>query len=167
MTCSTLCALTLFLVLGLQTHFIASARCQQVWCAMRLSAVVLLSFLCPVHCRLSEPRRDQEEIHVFIAPKNENGLGVISRLAKLIRPKFKRVNTIKAIVTRDKLEELQNDPDILYVEEDGWVFEDGEVDLYGLEMVQADSPLIATKNVPATAACNDPNSFKIGVSENR
>lgn len=129
---------------------------------MNFSVIVIFSLLCSVHCRLYEPRRDDEEIHVFVAPKNSQGLGIISKVANLIRPRFKKIDTIKAIVTRAKFEELQNDPDILYVEEDGWAYEDGEAALYGLEMVQADSPLIP-KDIPATAACNDPNSFKIGV----
>lgn len=130
---------------------------------MKFEAIFFLSLLCSIHGRLSEPRRDEEEIHVFIEPKNEKGLGLISKLASLVRPRFKRLNTVKAVVTRARLEELQNDPDILYVEEDGWAYEDGEAELYGLEMVQADSPLIPTANVASSAACNDPNSFKIGI----
>jgi hypothetical protein len=153
------------MVVLVQTHIFDLLTDTTDSCFMKLAVhiIIFVSLLCSVHSHLRETRRDQEEVHVFIAPKNENGLGVISKAAKLIRPKFKKVDTIKAIVTRAKLEELQNDPDILYVEEDGWVYEDGEADLYGLEMVQADSPLIPT-DIASSAACNDPNSFKIGVS---
>lgn len=68
-----------------------------------------------------------------------------------------------AVVTRSKLQELQDDPDIDYVELDGMAYEldAGYTELYGLEMVQAESPIIPKANI--SSACNDPSSMKIGI----
>jgi hypothetical protein len=122
------------------------------------------------HGHVNEHRQEQqvdEEVHVIIGMKNEHGLKIVSRLAKRIKTRYKRVNAMSAVIPRSAYNALQNNANILYVEEDSIVYPNAEADLYGLDMVEAASPKIPTKNVTSTAACNDPNSFKIGVSAAR
>jgi hypothetical protein len=127
--------------------------------------LVLLGLVRSVNGRLNTNRQEQEEeFHVIIGMKDEYGLGIVSRLSQLMRTRFKRVNAVSAIVTQSQMDALMSDPGILYVEEDGVVYPDGEAVLYGLQMVQAYSSVVPTKNVTSTAACNDPASFKIAVS---
>ena len=116
---------------------------------------------------LEKHRQEQvvvDEVNVIIGFKNDNGLQVISSLAKLIQNRFQRVNAVSAIVSRSVYNLLKDNEHILYVEEDYVVYPYAEANLYGLKMVQAESSAISSNNVTSTAACSDPNSFKIGVS---
>lgn len=133
--------------------------------------LVLFGLVGSTRGRLNERRQEEavsqeEEFHVIIGLKgDDDGLaGIVSSLSKLIRPRFKRANALSAIVTKSELEALLNDSDILYVEEDVIVYPDSESKLYGLDMVQGESTLIPSNSATSSAACNDPNSFKIGVS---
>lgn len=121
----------------------------------------------PDHGRLKKHRQElaiDDEINVIIGFKNDNGLQVISSLAKRIHNKFQRVNAVSAIVSRSVYNLLNENVHILYLEEDSVVYPYAEANLYGLNMVQAESSAIPLNNVSFTAACSDPNSFKIGVS---
>ena len=127
---------------------------------------VLFSLIGSVHGRLNERRQSaEEEFHVIIGMKNEsNGLKIVSKLSRLIRPRFKRINAVSAVVSQWEWDQLKRNPNILYVQEDGMIYPNGEAMLYGLDMVQAASSLIPSNSATSTAACNDPKSFKIGVS---
>ena len=120
--------------------------------------------------RLQPPRgrKNQDELFPVIIGVNDGSDGVLenifSRFSTFVRPRFKRINALSALVSQDELYELQQDPDILYIEDDPMVYPDsGEATLYGLRMVQAFAPIISKQNFTGTAACNDPNSFKIGI----
>ena len=113
-------------------------------------------------------RKDQEELVPVIIGVNDGSDGVLEklfpRLSTLVRQKFKRINAWSAFVSQDELNELKEDPNILYVEEDPMVYPDSdEAPLYGLQMVQAFASTVLKQNYNVTAACNDPKSFKIGI----
>ena len=113
-------------------------------------------------------RLDEEELFPVIIGVNDGSDGVLenifSRFSTFVRPKFKRIHAISALVSRDELDELKQDPNILYIEEDPMVYPDStEASLYGLQMVQAYAPIPSKQNVTMTAACNNPESFKIGI----
>jgi 5S rRNA maturation endonuclease (ribonuclease M5) len=118
--------------------------------------------------RLEEIELELEYYPVIIGVNNDNDgtiiQSMISRLAKVVRRKFKRINAFSAVVTRSELNELKENPNILYIEEDTMVYPNSdEATLYGLQMVQAFAPIISKQNLTSTAACNDPKSFKIGI----
>jgi hypothetical protein len=106
---------------------------------------------------------DDDDVHVIIGMKTDNAYPVVSNKAKRVSPPLKRVSAVAAVVPRSKLQELQDDPDVDYVEVDGMAYEldTGSTELYGLQMIQAESPLISTPNI--SSACNDPSSMKIGI----
>lgn len=112
-------------------------------------------------------RNDEELISVIVGMSSSGRPKLLSRFAELLRPGkvFHRINAMSLDVTWSELETLKSDSDVLYVEEDAFVYPDAEALLYGQEMIQAQSPLLQSRNitVPSTAACNDPGSFKIGV----
>lgn len=108
---------------------------------------------------------DDEEVRVIIGYRNDTIKRdrLISKILSKIQSQFDSADAFAAVMKRSDLLALKNDPDIDYIEEDVMVYPDGETKLYGLDMVQATSLLIPA--VPgATSACNDPSSFKIGVS---
>lgn len=140
----------------------------------------------------------EEEFHVIIGIKEEyRGLGILLRLSRRIRPRFRRANALSAIVKKSELERLMSDPDISYVEEDAMVYPDDnngnnilmkfEAILYGVSMVQggvqesivpitptatdatatSDRSGDSTTMRHAAAACSNPDSFKIGVRSSK
>jgi Peptidase inhibitor I9 len=116
-------------------------------------------------------RRNEEEddrISVIVGMKTDDRARLVSRIAeRIIRPGklFKRISAMSIEVTRSELESLRQDPDVLYVEEDGMVYPDAEAVDYGQTMIQAQSDVFnaAKLIVPSSAACNNPASFKVGV----
>jgi hypothetical protein len=116
-------------------------------------------------------RRNEEEedlISVIVGMKTDNRARLVSRIAaRIVRPGklFKRISAMSIDVTRSELEALQQDPDVLYVEEDGMVYPDAEAIDYGQTMIRAQSDVFnaAKLIVPSSAACNNPESFKVGV----
>ena len=118
--------------------------------------------------RLSRERNIQGDLVPVIIGIDDSSDGVLdkiySRLTTFVRPKFNRINALSALVSRDELYELEQDPNVQYIEDDPMVYPDSsETTLYGLRMVQAFAPIISKKNFTGTAACNNPNSFKIGI----
>ena len=115
-------------------------------------------------------RKNQEEFYPVIIGVHDGSdellENIFSRLSTFVRPKFKRINALSALVSQDELYELRQDPNIMYIEDDPMVYPDsGEATLYGLQMVQAFVPIPSKQNFTgtSTAACNNPNSFKIGI----
>lgn len=143
---------------------------------MKYLSLLVLLFRCtkrPVYARLGdsvhriaqrvEQQYDDDEVHVFIGVKTDTAYPVVLNKAKRVSPPLKRVKAVAAVVSRSKLQELQDDPDVDYVEVDGMAYEldTGSAELYGLKMVQAESSLIPKPNI--SSACNDPDSMKIGI----
>lgn len=124
-----------------------------------------------VNDRISSFRMQLEEkeyvpVIIGFSPDNDGILdNIVSRLSHLVRRRYQRINAISALVTKAEILDLQQSPDVLYVDEDVLVFSDesdeSEPILYGLEMVQAFTPTIPSFNT--SAACSDPNSFKVGI----
>jgi hypothetical protein len=113
-------------------------------------------------------RKSQMELYPVIIGVKDGSDGVLenifSRLSSLVRPKFKRINALSALLSREELDELKQDANVLYIEDDPMVYPDsGEASLYGLQMVQALAPIVSKQNITVTAACNNPSSFKIGI----
>jgi hypothetical protein len=111
-------------------------------------------------------------------------LSVILRFSsKFPHRRFRRINVVSGSVTQAERDRLANHPDVVYIEDDALVYPSyveqqvtststssttptADALLYGISMVQGDSTIIpsVTESTAATsAACNDPNSFKIGV----
>lgn len=78
-----------------------------------------------------------------------------------IYSQFSRLNTLAARIPRSQLLELADDPDVDFVEEDYRLYRNGETVPYGIELSQGLSDVIP-RSFESTA-CNDPNSFKIGI----
>jgi serine protease len=78
-----------------------------------------------------------------------------------INAKFSRLNTLAATIPRSQLMSLADDPDVDFVEGDYRLKMDGETVPYGIEQSQGLSDVIPRSF--ESAACNDPNSFKIGI----
>jgi hypothetical protein len=117
----------------------------------------------PIHGRNTE-----QDFFPVIIGVNDGSDGVLEsmfpRLSSFVRPKFKRINAISALLSREELYALEQDPNIMYIEDDPIVYPDSsEAALYGLRMVQAFAPIISKQNFTGTAACNNPSSFKIGI----
>jgi Peptidase inhibitor I9 len=113
-------------------------------------------------------------------------LSVILRFSsKFPHRRFKRINVVSGHVTQSERDRLANHPDVVYIEDDALVYPSyverqvtstssttpsADALLYGISMVQGDSLIIPSVSESSTAtfaaACNDPNSFKIGVSNN-
>lgn len=78
-----------------------------------------------------------------------------------------RVSAKKGKLTRSEVQDLiDNDPDILYVEEDSYVYPLAEIVPYGIEAIKANNaqyPPQPTSSSSTGAPCSDPNSFKIGI----
>jgi hypothetical protein len=113
-------------------------------------------------------QEEEEYIPVIIgfAPDGDGIRDIIvNRLSQFVKRRFQRFNAISALVKKSQLLDLQQNPDILYIDEDVLVYsdesDDGEPLLYGLEMIQAFNPFIPSFN--SSAACNDLNSFKVGI----
>lgn len=105
-----------------------------------------------------------EEVDVIIGVKNDLGAATVSQRAREFHTnKLKKIGAISAKVNRSELAALYEDPDIEFVERDGIYYPDGEAVLYGLEMVQAMTPLIPKTTSNVSSSCRDPNSFKIGI----
>lgn len=126
-------------------------------------------------------RRLQEPDNIFAQNEVEEVFHVMLRTTRGHVPtplqhhhhirSFQKLQSISTVVTRQELQELQDDPKVLEMEEDVLVFPDFDTEdatLFSMPMIQAESQLFsksaaASTNVPRTAACNDPRSFKIGV----
>ena len=109
--------------------------------------------------------QEEEQLPVIIgfAPGNDELRDNIES-RHVVRKKFQRINALSALISRTELLDLQQNPDVLYVDQDVMVYPDEEDDepiLYGLNMVQAFDPVIPAFNI--SAACSDPNSFKVGI----
>jgi hypothetical protein len=106
-----------------------------------------------------------DDVNVIIGYKNgSTGLGSIASFTKKLNPKFKSISAVPAVVSKARLAELQSDPSVLYVEEDAWVYPNGEAIPFGLDMVQAESTIIPKSVVSGSSnACSSPSSFKIGI----
>jgi hypothetical protein len=84
-----------------------------------------------------------------------------------LRSRYRLSDSISATIKKSQIESMMKDnPNIEYIEIDPIVHPDGETLLYGMDMIQAGSLLSIpnTINNTFTSSCNDPNSFKIGVS---
>lgn len=107
---------------------------------------------------------DEEHVNVLVGVKNDDGETKVSNKAKQFRNKLKkRINVVSAKVKKSELAELRDDPDIDFVELDALYYPDSEAILYGLEMIQALSPVLPKYSDSVSASCNDPDSFKIGI----
>jgi len=105
-----------------------------------------------------------EEVSVIIGVRNGSGFASVSnRTSAFHTTKLKKIGAISAKVKKSELEALYNDPNIAFVERDGKYYPSGEAVLYGLEMIQAFSPLIPKTSDSVSSSCSDPNSFKIGI----
>jgi hypothetical protein len=129
-------------------------------------------FVSAVNDRISSFRRqvevEEEYVPVIIGFANDNDEirdNIVSRLSQFVKRRFQRINAISALVTKAELLDLKQNPNVLYVDDDVLVYSDesgkSEPLLYGLEMVQAFNTAIPSFN--SSAACNDPNSFKVGI----
>jgi hypothetical protein len=156
--------------------------------------LLLLNFIPSIHGRINSLQRQEDNDTILVQPessgihatrrqqnsnedeyvpviigfnKDSDGIldDIITGLSQLIRQRFKRIDAISAMVTRSELFDLQQNPNILYIEEDVMVYPDSsaEATSYGLRMVQAFTPVIPYLNISSSAACNDPSSFKIGI----
>jgi hypothetical protein len=139
--------------------------------ALLLLATILCGLVPSTKARISGGvhRRDQdevedEEIPVLIGFRYQYAERIIEKMASRLGSRFKNINAISASFSRSNLKLLEMIPGIEYIEEDGMVYPDGEAELYGLDLVQAESPLISSVPVTAVSACSDPDSFKVGVS---
>jgi hypothetical protein len=111
-------------------------------------------------------------------------LSVILRFSsKFPHRRFRRINVVSGSVTQAERDRLANHPDVVYIEDDALVYPSyvehqvtstsmtsttptADALLYGISMVQGDSTVIpstAESSTATSAACNNPNSFKIGV----
>jgi serine protease len=78
-----------------------------------------------------------------------------------INSQFSRLNTIAARIPRSQLQSLADDPNVDFVEEDYRLYRSGETVPYGIGQSQGLSDVIP-RSFESTA-CDDPNSFKIGI----
>jgi serine protease len=92
----------------------------------------------------------------FLARRNS-----IQARSNRIYSQFPRLNTLAARMPKSQLLSLADDADIDFVEEDYRLFKNGETVPYGIEQSQGLSDVIP-RSFESTA-CNDPNSFKIGI----
>jgi Peptidase inhibitor I9 len=137
--------------------------------------------------RRTESDNEEETFPVLIglrrAYSRSSRLSVILRFSsRFPHRRFKRINVVSGHVTQAERDRLSNHPDIVYIEDDAVVYPNyveeqvtsasststADALLYGVSMVQGDSMIIpsvaeSTATTGSTAACNDPNSFKIGV----
>jgi Peptidase inhibitor I9 len=139
--------------------------------------------------RRTESDNEEETFPVLIglrrAYSRSSRLSVILRFSsRFPHRRFKRINVVSGHVTQAERDRLSNHPDIVYIEDDAVVYPNyveeqvtsasststADALLYGVSMVQGDSAIIpsvaeSTATTGSTAACNDPNSFKIGVRD--
>lgn len=112
-----------------------------------------------------------EEINVIIKYKNNKGADMLeSTLKGKRKKKMKKVHAVATKVTRSQLEDLQNDPDIEYVEEDAMLYPDqvstvqaDDPALYGLRQVQGGNFSQIDIKISSSAACSNPDTIRIGV----
>ena len=105
-----------------------------------------------------------EEVNVIVGVKNGSGAASVSKRAKAFHStKLKKIDAVSAKMMKSEIDALMQDPDIDFVEMDSIYYPDGEVVLYGTEMIQAFSPQIPKISDNVTGSCSDPGSFKIGI----
>jgi len=107
-------------------------------------------------------------VHVIIGYENNQDPDLSSILSHPIRsgPGLKKINAVKAYISKEELEALQEDPTVRYVEENavvtpfGTTYDDYP---YGIRMSQADTPESPwpSRTFPSSSACSDENSFKV------
>jgi serine protease len=78
-----------------------------------------------------------------------------------INSEFSKLNTLAARIPRSQLQSLADDPNVDFVEEDFRLYRSGETVPYGIGQSQGLSDVIP-RSFESTA-CDDPNSFKIGI----
>lgn len=112
-----------------------------------------------------ENNSNDEGLHLIVRTRSNAVGDQLRNWSKSVRT-FKRIHSVSAVITKENLEELLLDPDVLHIEEDGLVFPDAEdATLYSMHMIQTDNvvPKMNT-SMSTSSACSDPDSFKIGVS---
>lgn len=109
-------------------------------------------------------------IHVIIGYKSKQAPDLSSILAHPIRsgPGLTKVRAVKAFISKEELQALQNDPSVRYVEENAVVVPFGSTydDYpYGIRMSQADTPDSPwpPRTFTNSAACSDESSFKVAI----
>lgn len=141
-------------------------------CSLTISVSLSLFFF--AEARIGAPELfaddpDDPEIHVLIGYKSDLGHDHIKAKAKRINKEFENVHASAATLTKSKIAELQNDPDVAYVEEDTLMYPLGNNIPYGIELTQgnafaASTAVASISSVPVSAsACDDPDSFKVAV----
>jgi subtilisin family serine protease len=102
-----------------------------------------------------------EPVDVLVRYKTGRGRSAIQANSKRIYSQFAKFNTVAASVPSYNLQALADDPDIVFIEEDYTLYKNGESTPFGIELTQGLSTVIP-RNFESSA-CNDPNSFKIGI----
>lgn len=107
---------------------------------------------------------EDEVVGVIVRVKNSAGADSLSSMANEVdSTKLNQIDRIVARIKRSEIAALEEDPDIDAVEADGFYYPDSEAILYGLEMIQALSPVIPKISDDVPAACSSAESFKIGI----
>ena len=144
---------------------------------MRISVFVLQCLLAANHieARLSgvgtsggransNEEGDEMEVHVIIRYNNDNGREHIKEMATSVHqgPGLKTVHAVAATIVKANLTLLDEDPGIESIEED-YIFKPwGEIEPYGLDMIQATSNVIPSP-LSENSPCRDKASFKVGI----
>jgi serine protease len=100
-------------------------------------------------------------VDVLVGYKSGLARQNIQARSNRIYSQFSRLNTLGARMPKSQLLALADDPDVDFVEEDYRLYRNGETVPYGIEQSQGLSDIIP-RSFESTA-CNDPNSFKIGI----
>jgi serine protease len=107
------------------------------------------------------PELGDDSVNVLVGYKSGLARRNIQSRSNRIYSQFSRLNTLAARIPRSQLLALADDPDVDFVEEDDPLYKHGETVPYGIEMSQGLSNVIP-RSFNSTA-CDDPNSFKIGI----
>jgi serine protease len=104
---------------------------------------------------------ESSSVNVLIGYNNALARRNIQSRSNQIYSQFSRLNTLAARIPKSELQALADDPDVDFVEEDYRLYKSGETVPYGIELSQGLSNVIP-RSFESTA-CDDPNSFKIGI----
>jgi serine protease len=106
-----------------------------------------------------------DNINVLVRYKSDLGQNfrrnILQSRSNQIYSEFSRLNTLGARISRSQLQALADDSEIDFVEEDFPLYKSGETVPYGIEQSQGLSDVIPRSF--ENTACDDPNSFKIGI----